>query len=86
MTTNAYTYICELGHVDPVPTMGTYSSCQQPVRVAGARGSVWDGRCGRAVARVPYDPVLESTYRIGGPDAVLVVVKDRAAAHQHPAG
>lgn len=86
MTTNAFTYICELGHVDPVPSMGTYSSCQCPVRVVSSRGAIGTAPCGRAVARVPHDEVLESTYRIGGPEAVLLVVRDRAAAHTNPPG
>lgn len=80
----AYTYICELGHVDPVPSMGTYSACQHPVRVVSRQGSIGSAPCGRAIARVPFDPVLEAAFRVGGAEAAMVLIKDRAALHNQP--
>lgn len=77
MTQNGFTYVCTKGHVDPAPSMGTYAHCQvlEPVhfngRVAGA------APCGCAVVKVPHDDVLEAAFRVGGGDAVMVVLKER---------
>lgn len=72
-----FTYICEKGHVDLKPSMGTYQSCQVLVPV-GLTGRGFVG-CGCPVVMVPYDPTLEATFKIGGPEAVLAVVRERLA-------
>ena len=74
---NAFSYICTDGHVDPAPSMGSYSSCQVlvPVWVGGRQRGACP--CGRAVARVPYDPTLEAAYRVGGVEAVKELLATR---------
>ena len=77
-----FAYLCTAGHVDVAPTMGTYANCQALVPVAGTRGRGLSP-CACAIVKVPdLDGSLEATFRMGGPTAVLDVVKARAAQRE----
>lgn len=75
-----FTYICTSGHIEPVPTAGSLSSCPTliPVAVNGqVRGAA---PCGCGVVRVPQDEGLEAAYAAGGPAAVMDLIKHRIAS------
>lgn len=78
---NGYCYLCTAGHIDVIPTMGTYASCQfqVPVRYSGGR-VVASAPCGLPTVEVA-DPggALEATFRVGGPRAVLEALSEMVA-------
>jgi hypothetical protein len=73
-----HTYICEKGHLDLKPSLGTFERCQHLIEVPGTNGRGWIG-CGCPLVAVPFDPSLEAAYKVGGPEAVLSAVRELIA-------
>ncbi len=84
-TKTEFAYLCTAGHVDVAPTWGTFANCQVLMPVPGTKGRGMAG-CGCAIVKVlDTDGSLEAAFRIGGPPAVLDVVKARVAQGEGPA-
>lgn len=82
MSTKPFAYVCTAGHVDRVPSLGTYQGCQHMVAMRLGRGFV---PCNAPVVVLP-DPSgeLEATFLVGGAPAVNQVLIARAGAPDEP--
>ena len=69
-----YTYICELGHVtDQQPSLWELDECP----------CCWfSSVIVRPLMKLPHDPAIETAYRLGGPEAALVVLRSRVAGER----
>lgn len=79
-------YVCSAGHVEVKPTHGVFLSCQHPVAIEGR----WAGRgyspCGAQLFEAPDpDGALEAAFRVGGAQAAIAVISERAREGAHPA-
>lgn len=79
MTTQKATcYVCLAGHVDAVPSMGMYLSCQVPVSIEWRGQQRGFAPCNNAIVEVPDpDGALEAAYRVGGIEAAKLVIQGR---------
>lgn len=86
-TKKGFAYLCTAGHIDVIPTMGTFAGCQSLVPVVSRNGQRGSCPCNQPVVEVPDpDGSLEAMFRVGGPQAVLAAVAERVGREDPPAG